>query len=449
MTGITNTGGARSDHRIRRGPSLARVGGSAGGILHSRSAILAVLALIALLNTIDQAILGVSLPAIQAAFRLADSQVGLLSGAFVVVYGLAALPTGAWADRRSRRALIALGVALWSLCTLLTGLIQNFLQIFVARAVLGVGEATTLPAGVSLLGDLFTKRDRGRAAGVIQAALQLGLALGLIGGGIIAARLGWRAAFYLAAVPGLSLALAAGTLREPPRGAAEVRGATTSHPHEANRRAFAGLLRIRTLVAAVLANTFVLFASTGVGGFIAIYTTRRFGVDLAQVGALVGIPLLIGGLVGNTVGGWLVDWRGRRSARAHLEIAMVASALGAAGLVATFTAHAPATFAAAFLVATLAGNVGMPGLLAINQNLVLPSLRGSATAIQQLASNLLGRAGGLILIGVISDRLHDLRLALLVLPPSALVLAATCAALGLRSMPRDVAAMEREWEALA
>ena len=124
------------------------------------------------------------------------------------------------------------------------------------------------------------------------------------------------------------------------RGAAETHGPTARPAHPAGPagpRAAARLLRIRTLVAATLANTFVLFASTGVGGFIALYTTRRFGVDLARVGAMVGIPLLIGGLAGNVVGGWLVDWRGRRSARAHLEIAAAASALAAAGRAASST----------------------------------------------------------------------------------------------------------------
>lgn len=444
MADITDIGEARSADRLGGWASQGW-----GGICRSRSWILGILALIALLNTMDQAILGVTLPAIQTAFRLADSQVGLLSGAFVIVYGLAVLPAGAWVDRRSRHALIALGVALWSACTLMTGLARSYPQLLAARMVLGIGEATTLPASVSLLGDLFTKRERGRAAGALQAALQFGLALGLIGGGVVAARLGWRAAFYVAALPGLLLAVAAGTLREPQRGAAEARGAFTGPARRVEPGAVRRLLCIRSLVAGVLANSFVLFASTGVGGFIALYTTRRFGIDLARVGALVGIPLLLGGLVGNTVGGWLVDRRGHRPARAPLEIAAAASVLGAVGLVATFTARTPAAFAAAFLCATLAANAGLPGLLAINQNVVLPPLRGTATALQQLVGNLLGRALGLVLIGAVSEHLHDLRLALLVLAPGALVLAAVCAALGLARLPRDVRTMEREWATLA
>lgn len=86
--------------------------------------VLGVLALIALLNTMDQSILSVASPTIQTVFNLSDGQIGFLASAFVVVYGLATLPAGYWVDRRSRRVIIGLGVALWSLFTLLTGLAQ-------------------------------------------------------------------------------------------------------------------------------------------------------------------------------------------------------------------------------------------------------------------------------------------------------------------------------------
>lgn len=405
-----------------------------------------VLAMVALLNTTDQSILSVASPAIQSDFRLSDSQVGLLFSAFVVVYGLAALPLGHWSDRTRRTAVIGAAVAVWSTCTLLTGVAQNYAQLLLARTALGIGEAGSVPATVSLLGDYFTKKNRGRAAGAVQGALQLGLAIGLIAGGVVAGRFGWRSAFYLAALPGLILAALALTLREPQRGSAEPVG-RVGRPNEPGMwAAFTRLLRIRSYVAAVLTNTFVLFASTGVGGFIALYATRRFGLGLAQVGAMVGLPLLIGAVAGNAIGGWLVDWRSQRAGRAHLEIAIVACGLCAMGMVATFTASSASQFELAFLLASLAGNLGMPGLLAINQNLVIPPLRGRAAAIQQLASNLVGRALGLSLIGLASDQLHDLRLALMVLAPAALVTAALCATAGLRSMPREVAAMELEWE---
>ena len=413
--------------------------------VHGRYYALTVLALIALLNTLDQSMLSVTAPAIQATFALTDAQIGLLSSAFIIVYGLAALPLGYAVDRLARGRVIAIGVAAWSACTLLTGLVQTFPQILVARALLGVGEASSVPATVSILGDHFAKSERGRAAGVIQAALQLGLAMGLIAGGILAARLGWRSAFLIAAAPGLVLALVAATMGEPARGAAEARGAAMGQVRDAGIPAFGHLLRIRSLLAGILANTFLVLATTGVGAFVAIYLSRRFDVDLAQVGALVGLPLLAGSAAGNAAGGWLLERLSRRSAHAHLAIVLVAAVCAALGLALTFAATVPVTFAVAFLVSTAAGNVAMPALLALPQDLVIPSLRGSAAALQQLSSNLFGRALGVLLIGVLSERWHDVHLALQVVPPIALLVAAGAAALGIASMPRDVAEMERDW----
>lgn len=411
--------------------------------------VLAVLALIALLNTMDQSILSVTSPAIQTAFGLSDTQIGFLSAAFVVVYGFTAMPAGYWVDRARRGAIVGGGVALWSLCTLLTGLAQSFPQLFAARAALGVGEATSVPASVSLLGDHFTKTSRGRAASAIQGSLQLGLALGLVAGGLVAARLGWRAAFYLAAAPGLLLAALALVMPEPARGAGEPRSLQRA-PHDRasgtpGRESFLRLMHTRTVVAAVMANLFVVLATTGIGGFIALYVSRRFGIDLGQVGVTVGGPLLAGGVLGNALGGWLLDARVRRSERAPLEIVTAATLCAALALLVAFQATSPGAFAVAFFVATLLGNLGMPGLLAVNQSLAIPSLRGRLTATQQLTSNVFGRAAGLLLIGVVSDALHDLQLALLIVPAAALVCAAIAAASGLATIARDVARMEAEW----
>ncbi|MDE3193475.1 MAG: MFS transporter [Chloroflexota bacterium] len=408
---------------------------------------LGLLAFIALLNTIDQSILSVTSPAIQAELRLTDTQVGLLSAAFVVVFGIAALPLGYAVDRFARRTVLGLGVAAWSVCTLFTGSANGFARILAARTLLGVGEATSVPATVSLLADHFPMRHRGRAAALIQAASQAGFALGLVGGGIVASRLGWRAPFFLAAVPGLFLAALALRMPEPLRGAADGHGVAPHVARDASPAAFARLLRIRAFAAATVANALVLLATTGIGAFIAIYITRRFAVDLAQVGALIGLPLLLGSASGNALGGWLLERRLRRSRRAHLEIVIAATAVAALGLVVTFSAASPASFAVGFLLSTAAGNVAMPALLAIDQDVVIPSLRGSAAALQQTVGNILGRAFGVILIGAASDRLGDLHLALLVVPPAALVLAAAAASAGLRSMPHDLAAMRREWDA--
>src|SRR5262249_11665230 len=148
---------------------------------------------IALLNYMDRWVGSAVAPLIQAEFDLSDFSLGVLGSAFTLVYTLAVLPFGLWADRGARRVIIGTGVAVWSLATLLTGLTSNFAQLFVTRAVLGVGEASYFPASTSLLGDYFPRRLRARAMAIWSCGTAVGIALGFAGGGLLAARFGWRA----------------------------------------------------------------------------------------------------------------------------------------------------------------------------------------------------------------------------------------------------------------
>src|SRR3979490_839522 len=152
-------------------------------------------------------------PLIQKEFGLTDAQVGLLGSAFLLVYALAAVPFGYWADRGTRRTVVATGVAIWSRAALFTGCPRSFVQLFVSRAVLGIGEAGYYPAGTSLLSDYFPKEQRGRVMSIWGAGSTFGIAVGFAGGGYIGEKFGWRTAFFFAAIPGILFALLAFGLR--------------------------------------------------------------------------------------------------------------------------------------------------------------------------------------------------------------------------------------------
>lgn len=166
--------------------------------------VLGVMVGINFLNYLDRYILPVVASKIQDEFHLSDTAIGGLGTAFLLVYAVSALPFGLWADRGVRRTVVGVGVTIWSLATLLTGLARNYAQLFAARAVLGIGEASYYPAGTSLLGDYFPRSQRGRAMSVWGAGTAVGIAVGFAGGGVVAGRFGWRAAFYLTAIPGCS-----------------------------------------------------------------------------------------------------------------------------------------------------------------------------------------------------------------------------------------------------
>src|SRR2546429_1368163 len=124
--------------------------------------VLAVMVGINFLNYLDRYILPAVATKIQAEFHLTDGQVGLLGSAFLLVYAVATVPFGIWADRGVRKTVIGIGVTIWSLATLFTGLARSYAQLFAARAVMGIGEASYYPAGTALLGD--TSRRNGVGA---------------------------------------------------------------------------------------------------------------------------------------------------------------------------------------------------------------------------------------------------------------------------------------------
>jgi len=211
------------------------------------------------LNYMDRWVASAAAPLIQKEFHLSDALVGLLASAFLLVYAFAALPFGYWADRGVRRTVVGVGVTIWSLATLLTGFAQNFFQLFLSRAVLGIGEASYYPAGTSLMSDYFPKGQRGRVMSIWGAGSTIGIAVGFAGGGYIAEKFGWRDAFFFAAVPGILFALLAFRMREPLRGSAEERGAAVKMTREATLKTFLGLLRIPTLRAAIFSQTVLYF----------------------------------------------------------------------------------------------------------------------------------------------------------------------------------------------
>src|SRR5437879_10623783 len=173
------------------------------------------------LNYMDRWVASAASPLIQQEFHLGDALVGLLGSAFLLVYAFAALPFGYWADRGVRKTVFAAGVAIWSLATLVTGFSRNFAQLFLSRAVLGIGEASYYPAGTSLLSDYFPKEQRGRVMSIWGAGSTVGIAVGFAGGGFIAEKFGWRSALFFAAVPGILFALLAFGLSVKQRGIIE------------------------------------------------------------------------------------------------------------------------------------------------------------------------------------------------------------------------------------
>src|ERR1700693_6262481 len=269
--------------------------------------VLAIMVGINFLNYMDRYVGAAASPLIQKEFHLSDAQVGLLGSAFLLVYALAAVPFGYWADRGIRKTVVAAGVAIWSIATLFTGFARNFPQLFISRAVLGIGEAGYYPAGTSMLSDYFPKEERGRTMSIWGAGSTFGIAVGFAGGGYIAEKFGWRSAFFFAAVPGILFALLAFGLREALRGSVESRGQAVEKTQDASLRNFMDLLRIPTLRATIFSQTLLYFVLASNAFWLPLVLTRRFDLSVSKAGLLAGVVLVAGGLIWTPAGGGIAD----------------------------------------------------------------------------------------------------------------------------------------------
>jgi len=146
--------------------------------------------------------------------HLTDVQLGWLGSAYIIVLSLAALPLGALADLRSRRSVITWGVAIWSVGTALGGVVRRFWELFACRALVGVGEAGYGPASQAIIAQYYKGRRRASAIGIYSVGMALGGLLGIVLGGLVAERYGWRWAFLAMGPPGLLLAVLASRIRE-------------------------------------------------------------------------------------------------------------------------------------------------------------------------------------------------------------------------------------------
>ena len=169
-----------------------------------RGWVLGLFMLITLFGFADRQVITVLGQAIKHDLSLTDGQLGLVVGlAFALFNTVLTVPIARLADRSRRVTVITVGVFMWSLATCLCGLVRSFPQLILARALVGVGEATGAPATSSVIADYFPRDRRASAMAWFSLAIPLGALVGGAGGGWIAQHADWRSAFVIAGLPGV------------------------------------------------------------------------------------------------------------------------------------------------------------------------------------------------------------------------------------------------------
>ncbi|MGN0063291.1 MAG: MFS transporter [Nocardioides sp.] len=323
-------------------------------------------------------------------------------------------------------------VLIWSLCSVLSGLATTFVMFFMIRIAIGAAGQLYNPPASSLLADYYPNASRGKAYGFERAGYYMGLPAGVIIGGAVAEALDWRAVFFIAAVPGLVIAVLMATVKEPVRGLGDridrlraargvesddaahddhavITGSTASIWDDAK-----GLLRIRTLRGVIAAQAILSLGVAGLFYWLPTFMERVEGLETdaasGLAGGVGGAGIVIGILIGSKVGdrnrgqGW------------RIRISAVFLMVGAVGLALTVLLPGVGVRSAMVALACVGFAAAMPNLTASAANVVPATNRGMGFALLQFLTTL-GGAFGPLLVGSMSDVFGSISPAMLCLLP--------------------------------
>ena len=368
-------------------------------------------------NYIDRQIIAILSPLIKDDLGLSDTQLGLLKGvAFALFYAVFGFPIAKWADKGNRAGIISLAVAFWSGMTVLCGMSNNFVQLLLARMGVGVGEAGCSPPAHSLISDYFPREQRATVLGLYSLGISFGSLFGILLGGLIADKFGWRWAFIIVGTPGLLLGIIVKlTLKEPERGATEepeVRAAMlrakdsgTVKSTPSFKEALGVMWKIKSYRILALSAGLTAFCGYALGLWIVDFLVRTHELSYSQLTLPLALSIGIGGAVGTICGGFITDFFGKNDDAAYFTIPAYGHLISVPlFLVALWTGTPSICFGVFFFVFLLHTSVAGPyyGLV---QNLAPLHLRAFGAALFFFVLSILGVGLGPFVIGIFSDLL--------------------------------------------
>lgn len=367
--------------------------------------VLILLTLIAMVQFFDRALMVVILEPLKQEFSLTDAQLGFLSGfSYAAAFALAGIPFGWMADRGNRRNLLAALLAIWSGLVALAGSASSFTGLVLTRVGIGAADAGGQPCSVSIISDLYPTQKRASAVAIFFVGVPLGMASGFIVGAMVAGQLGWRTAFYVAAIPGALLTLLLLLLvKEPQRGASD--GLSESKEAAPPLSETISFMRSqKSLVYLMAASVLVTASSSAMMSWIGSLLVRVHGLSLENVGMLTGLCMGGFGAIGTIVLGWVADRQGAKDMRNQPRMMAIAAAVIA--ISGTAVSLLPTVLGAAVSLALFASMVaGLNGpTYALTQSLVKVRMRGTSMSTLVVLLNLIGVGVGPALAGILSDQ---------------------------------------------
>jgi len=353
---------------------------------------------------IDRQVIVSLFPHLKAAWGLSDKQLGGLVSIVSITVALGALPVALFADRVSRVKSIVAMAGAWSLATVSCMFARGYGALFAARAVVGVGEAGYGSVGSALIVSHFPARLRGALMAGFFACASVGSVLGVMLGGLIAAKWGWQAAFGVVGMPGLGLALLYLKVRDYPTVAlAPALDAKRQSVGQAARHIVRLLTRAPTMLWVCIGGAAQLVVVSALWAWLPSFLNRVHGIDPAQAGVRAALVVLCGA-VGSVVWGAVADRSGLHAPRRKLGVMAGLCLVSMVVLVCAFTVGGDARnqFALIALGGFFATCTVGP-VTAIVLDVTHPGVRSTGASVLALFQNLFGLALGPFLAGLLSD----------------------------------------------
>jgi MFS family permease len=386
-----------------------------------------------LLNYLDRMVLPAVLPKVQEDLGLSNFVGGLSAALFLVGYMIASPIFGRLGDTGKRKNLIALGVLVWSAATIASGLAVGKISLLLARAVVGVGEASYATLAPTIIDDVTPKEKKGQFLAIFYVAAPVGSALGYLVGGFVEKHWSWHHAFFVAGGPGIVLALSCLLMHEPERTAAREKTSLARSVAELYDK-----VQFRRGVLGYCAYT----AAIGAFSFWApkfLYSEHDMKLDKANF--VFGLVTVVAGIIGTLIGGALADrnervvalpppvsakqddayrdmppervaelraaeherTREKRAVNGLLRICALGSVIGAPLAAAAFLSPTPKGFFVLAFFCEIALFLGTSPINAVALRAVPTELRASAMALQIFAIHILGDAWSPAAVGLIAD----------------------------------------------
>lgn len=384
--------------------------------------------LLYMFDYVDRMVITSLFPFLKADWGLTDTQCGMLVSAVYWSIVLFTFPVSILVDRWSRRKTIGLMALVWSAATGLSAFSRTFRQLFYARSIIGVGEAGYAPGGSAMISALYPSEKRSWMMGLWNASIPLGSAIGVALGGLIAAKLGWRQALGIVAIPGMIVAVlfffvkdykTIGLVKE---NAVKGISGATKKVRMSVKDMFAEFISKPSLIFTYFGMAGVVFTTTSLLTWLPTYFHRVQGVPEAQAG-LKSSAVMLFAIIGAPLGGFIADrWRKKR-VNARMLLPAITTLLSAFLMFMAFSMFDGQMQYMLLLSVGISITAFISAAAAVTQDVVHAGLRAISYAIAVVVQNLLGASLGPIAMGAISDA-TNIQTAFSLLPIALLIAAA-------------------------